>query len=353
MMKIRILIEFLIVVVGTALAIIYSKYYLDPGWIPLGAIFGFSASLTIVYIIRKIVESSISSLIGVNLGVGGGLVVSWFAFSIVPSEKIDTNVLLFSRIFVMLVFGYFGGLIGLKIAELVGSLQLKGTQQPSRPSGKTSSGYSKVLDTSAIIDGRIADVCETGFLEATIIIPTFVLKELQDLADSHDPFLRAKGRRGFDILKRLKECRHIMVKIVSVDFPDNKDVDGKLIRFAKKMKAPIITTDYNLNQMAQLQGVEVLNINELSKALRPIVIPGEELEVFVMKPGKDPKQGVGHLEDGTMVVVEDGKSYIGKRVRMVVTNLLQTSSGRIIFGRVREVVETGSQEDHYGERLEI
>lgn len=197
----------------------------------------------------------------------------------------------------------------------------------------------KILDTSAIIDGRIADVCDTGFLEYTFLVPTFVLKELQHIADSTDPLIRNRGRRGFEILKRLKENKYVRVRIEDVDIPDAKEVDEKLIQLAKKYRCKIITTDYNLNQVAKLQGVEVLNINDLAKALRPVVLPGEHLEVFLVKRGKEPDQGVGYLEDGTMVVVEEGRKYIGKKVRILVTSLLQSPTGRIIFGKIEKVYE--------------
>lgn len=333
----RPLIETVIVLVGSLLGFLYAKYYLSKDWTLLGVVFGFCFSLLLVYIIRKIMESNFARLVGVTIGVGGGLVASWFVLSLVPpTDKIE--LVLFSRVFVSLVFGYFGGLLGLKIADFVGGLQLK---EPDRKSVSRTSSY-KILDTSAIIDGRIADISETGFFDYKFIVPTFVLKELQDIADNQDPLIRARGRRGFDVLKRLKDSKKVEIKIFSVDFPDAKDVDEKLLRLAKKLKAQIITTDYNLNQVASIQGVEVLNINDLAKALRPLVVPGEELEIFIIKPGKDPKQGVGYLDDGTMVVVEDGKSYIGEKVKIFVTNMLQTSTGRIIFGRVRESAKSDS-----------
>ncbi len=348
----KVLIEILIVVLATILGAIYSKYYLTEEWLPIGIVIGFCVGLIVVYIIRKIVESNFSTLIGVTVGASGGIVASWFVFSVIPSENIKPEILLVSRIFVMLVFSYFGGLIGLKIVDFVSGLQIKGDQL--KGGTRINVRSVKILDTSAIIDGRIADICETGFMDCVLAIPTFVLKELQDLADSHDPFLRNKGRRGFDIIKRLKSCPYVSVKLISVDFPDLKEVDAKLIKLAKKMKASIITTDYNLSQVAKLQGVDVLNVNDLSKAVKPIVIPGEELDIFVMKPGKEPKQGVGHLDDGTMVVIEDGRPYIGKKVRIVVTNLLQTSTGRIIFGRVKSVIEEDRKEmEGLGEGVEV
>lgn len=191
----------------------------------------------------------------------------------------------------------------------------------------------KVLDTSAIIDGRIADICETGFLEGTVLVPQFVLKELQYIADTPDPVRRARGRRGLDVLDRLQRGAKVPVRIIEEDFLEIKEVDQKLIELARRKGAKIITTDYNLNKVAKLHGIEVLNVNELVNALRPVVLPGETLKVQVIREGKEPEQGVGYLEDGTMVVIEDGKKSIGQEVEITVTSVLQTPSGRIIFGR--------------------
>jgi uncharacterized protein YacL len=191
----------------------------------------------------------------------------------------------------------------------------------------------KILDTSAIIDGRIADICETGFIEGPLLIPQFVLKELQYIADLPDPIRRARGRRGLDLLSRLQKHSKAPVRIIEEDYPEIKEVDLKLIELARRKGGKIITNDYNLNKIAKLHGIEVLNVNELSQALRPVVLPGESLRIQVLKEGKEPEQGVGYLEDGTMVVVEDGKRLIGQEVEIMVTSVLQTPSGRIIFGR--------------------
>ncbi|RLA99518.1 MAG: PIN domain nuclease [Deltaproteobacteria bacterium] len=194
----------------------------------------------------------------------------------------------------------------------------------------------KVLDTSSIIDGRIADVCETGFLEGPILIPQFVLRELQHIADSTDPLKRNRGRRGLDVLDRLQKQSKARVEIVEEDIPEIKEVDGKLVELAKRRGAKIITNDYNLNKVAGLHGIEVLNINELSTALRPVVLPGESIHVQIIREGKEPEQGVGYLEDGTMVVVEGGKRLIGQELAVLVTSVLQTPAGRMIFGRPKE-----------------
>lgn len=191
----------------------------------------------------------------------------------------------------------------------------------------------KILDTSSIIDGRIVDVVETKFLSGYLLIPQFILKELQSIADTDDPIKRAKGRRGLDILSNLRQSQNIKVKTIEVDY-DIAETDMKLMRLAKDLNAKIITTDFNLNKLATFQGVTVLNINDLSNALKPIYLPGQSITIFVVKEGKEQNQGVGYLDDGTMVVVEDGRHFVGKRVDVVVTSILQTSSGRMIFCRV-------------------
>ena len=197
----------------------------------------------------------------------------------------------------------------------------------------------KLLDTSVIIDGRIADLCETGFIEGTLVVPHFILQELQHISDSSDGLKRARGRRGLDILNVLQKMTNIQVKLVEDDFPHVKEVDTKLIELGKQMNGKVLTNDFNLNKVAGIQGVEVLNINDLCNALKPVVLPGETIRVFVLKEGKESGQGVAYLEDGTMVVVDHAKSSIGKTVDVVVTSVLQTSAGRMIFTRIKEETE--------------
>ncbi|MFC1679049.1 PIN/TRAM domain-containing protein [Elusimicrobiota bacterium] len=193
----------------------------------------------------------------------------------------------------------------------------------------------KVLDTSSIIDGRVVDVCETKFLSGALIVPRFVLNELHHLADSPDNMKRARGRRGLDILARLQENPEVPIKIMDRDVPEIEEVDGKIVRLAKDLGAKVLTTDFNLNKVASLEGVACLNINDLTTALKPVVLPGETMSLFVMKEGKERDQGVGYLDDGTMVVIEEGKRHIGKRVELQVNSILQTSAGRMIFGKFR------------------
>ena len=195
--------------------------------------------------------------------------------------------------------------------------------------------YPKILDTSVIIDGRILDICQTDFLEGELIIPRFVLLELQHIADSSDSLKRNRGRRGLDVLNKITKIKKNRIKITGKDYKENKEVDTKLIRLAKEIKGKIITNDYNLNKLAQLEGISVLNINDLSNALKAVILPGEEILTKIIKPGKEPEQGIAYLDDGTMIVVEDGNNFIGHKVNILVTSILQTPAGRMIFGRTK------------------
>ncbi|MBI5016501.1 MAG: TRAM domain-containing protein [Deltaproteobacteria bacterium] len=199
--------------------------------------------------------------------------------------------------------------------------------------GVVSSASPKILDTSAIIDGRVADMVELGFLGGPLVVPQFVLNELQGIADSSDPLRRGRGRRGLGVLERLQGLEGVETRITDQDFARIKEVDGKIVALAKATGATVITNDFNLSKVAELQGVRVLNVHELAHALRPVVLAGEEVQVTVQKPGKEPGQGVGYLEDGTMVVVEGGASHLGELLRVTVSSVLQTSAGRLIFAR--------------------
>ena len=194
----------------------------------------------------------------------------------------------------------------------------------------------KILDTSAIIDGRIADICETGFLEGPLIVPQFVLKELQHIAGSPDSIKRNRGRRGLDILQRIQKNVDMTVHIVDHDFPKIREVDTKLVALGKALKGKVLTNDFNLNKVAELQGVPVLNVNQLAHAVKPVVLPGEVMNVHIMKEGKEFGQGVAYLEDGTMVVVDNAKRYVSKNIDVIVTSVLQTTAGRMIFTRLKE-----------------
>jgi uncharacterized protein YacL len=214
----------------------------------------------------------------------------------------------------------------------------------------------KVLDTSVIIDGRIADICETGFLEGTLVAPQFVLRELQQVADSSDSLKRNRGRRGLDILQKMQKMAGVTVQIVETDFPEIREVDLKLIELARKLGGKIVTNDFNLNKVAQLRGVPVLNINELANSLKPVVLPGELMKVFVIKEGKEQGQGVGYLDDGTMVVVDQAKKALGRTIEVSVTSVLQTTAGKMIFCRWPEAAafpEEPRRDTRVGDRRDL
>jgi uncharacterized protein YacL len=233
---------------------------------------------------------------------------------------------------VMLLMAYVGLVVGANKGDLLNLSALGGIFGGEKSTKKS---Y-KILDTSVIIDGRIADISETGFIDGVLIIPQFVLRELQLVADSADSLKRNRGRRGLDILQRIQKIATLNVQIVETDYPAVREVDLKLIELAKEMEGKIVTNDFNLNKVAQLQGVEVLNINELANSLKPIVLPGEAMRVFILKEGKEYNQGVAYLDDGTMVVVDNARKLIGKTIDIAVTSVLQTTAGKMIFGKYDE-----------------
>lgn len=237
----------------------------------------------------------------------------------------ETVYFLKSAIFIL--FTFLGIALALKIETDPQLLQARSNDLPSN---------TKILDTSVIIDGRIADLCETGFLEGTFLIPQFVLQELQHIADSSDGMRRIRGRRGLDVLNRLQKMVHFDLRIVDDDFPSIREVDAKIVALAKRLPAKVVTNDLNLNKIAELQGVSVLNINYLSNSLKPVVLPGETMRLLVAKEGKELSQGVAYLNDGTMVVIDDARRSIGKEVDTTITSVLQTASGRMIFARMRD-----------------
>ena len=245
-----------------------------------------------------------------------------------------------------MLLGYLGFSIGVKKREeFWGMLASLPKFSRDKSSKDRATGQIKVLDTSAIIDGRIADLCASGFVEGTLVIPIFILDELQHIADSNDILKRNRGRRGLDILNRIRKEAQVKVQIYEniQDLADLPEVDAKLVQLAKRIGGKIITTDFNLNKVAELQGVKVLNVNELANALRPIVLPGEEMMVHVVRDGKETGQGVGYLDDGTMIVVDGGKKYIGQPVRVAVTSVLQTTAGRMIFAKPKALREETGQ----------
>jgi uncharacterized protein YacL len=279
---------------------------------------------------RATLKSLIGAAIGSILGIGGAGVIGWLiSLQAALAERPRAYIT-----FALLIFmAYVGLMVGaakgqyLDLSALGGILLDRGQKL----------NY-KILDTSVIIDGRIADIAETRFLEGVLVVPQFILRELQQIADSAGASKRNRGRRGLDILHRLQNMHTVNVQISEVDFPDTPDVDHKLIELAKQMNARIVTNDFNLNKVAQLRGVEVLNINELANALKPVVLPGETMRVFILKEGKEPNQGVAYLDDGTMVVVDNARRMLGKTVEASVTSVLQTTAGKMIFGKFVEEV---------------
>jgi uncharacterized protein YacL len=307
----------------------------EADWI-LGVLVGLAFGLLVVALeqrLRRIPGKPIfHALLGLILGLLVGRVVyaavATFLMVFPPFVGILTETLC------VIGGGYLGALVALdkgREFNFAGFIRLL-KEQPR------SESY-KLLDTSVIIDGRIADITETGFLEGTLVIPQFILRELQHIADSSDPLKRNRGRRGLDILQKIQKKVDIRVEISEVDFPEIREVDNKLVAMAKTLNAKIVTNDFNLNKVAELHGVGVLNINELTNALRPVVLPGEDMRVYVLKEGKEYNQGIAYLDDGTMVVVDNGRRHIGQTIDVCVTSVLQTTAGRMIFSRLKEEAE--------------
>lgn len=287
-------------------------------------------------------EMSVYSQVDIILGSVG--LISGFLIAFLISgllEKISIVGPVLSMV-AYIIFGLIGVRIGIRSkAEIINILKLrtnvaKNDKDHEKTNKKNKKGIPpKVLDTSVIIDGRIADICKTGFIEGKLVVPQFVLDELRHIADSADDMKRVRGRRGLDILNMIQEEGNIDVEVTSQDFDNIAEVDIKLLKLASVLNGKVVTNDYNLNKVAQVQGVEVLNINELSNAVKPIAIPGEEMVVTIVKEGKENQQGVAYLDDGTMIVVENGKNFIGETRNVVVTSILQTPAGRMIFAKVR------------------
>jgi uncharacterized protein YacL len=295
-----------------------------------GAAGGFLVAILSILIEESIKRLSLRSLCGAALGLIAGFIVAKFLVDAFLVDMIGgTQISLAVYVITYAIPGYIGVTIGLKKGEEFSFTALKGS--PKSPSDTENP---KILDTSVIIDGRVADICETGFIEGTFVIPQFILHELQHVADSPDPIKRTRGKRGLEILHRIQKQVEVDVKIVEQDFPRIKEVDAKLVELGKKRGANIITNDSNLNKVAELQGVDVLNINQLTNALKPIVLPGEDIGVKVIREGKESGQGVAYLDDGTMVVIENGVKYLGKNIDVTVTQILQTTAGRMIFAKV-------------------
>lgn len=287
----------------------------------------------------RIIKAPVTDVVFGTIGLVFGLVIS-FLIQLPLSGLNIAGISTVLPIFIYIFLGYFSFQIGFKKRdELIGLFHMPVRSREKKRDAKpgmiqqTEFVPYKIFDTSVIIDGRIADICQTGFLEGTMVIPHFVLEELQHIADSSDVLKRNRGRRGLDILNKIQKDHSIHVDLYEGDYDDITEVDSKLVRLAKEMGGIVVTNDFNLNKVCEFQGVRVLNINDLANAVKPVVLPGEELQVQVIKDGKEQNQGVGYLDDGTMIVVEEGHRYIGKTIDVIITSVLQTSAGRMIFAK--------------------
>jgi len=320
-------------------AVVYAALQIQPfvGQATLNGGIGLAVALVIVFAESRMRDAEVTRLLGGLLGFGVMLLVATtLSGALYWANTGDTKVR-FLHSLIIIVLPYLGLVFGARRGEWLEPARLASLFRDARPQKRY-----KVIDTSAIIDGRIAEVVESGFLEGTLVVPQFVLKELQFVADSSDPLKRNRGRRGLDILHRVQKMSGVEVVISDVDFPQIKEVDMKLIELARTLVGKIVTQDLNLNKVAQVRGVEVLNLNELTQALKPVVLPGEMMSVFIMKEGKEFNQGVAYLDDGTMVVVDNARSRIGRSLDVVVTSVLQTTAGRMIFGRHMDGADAGS-----------
>ncbi len=292
---------------------------------------GVGLGVLIVFVETRLRSTEVTDLLGALIGGAIGLGLSkTIGAALFWADTSDQRVV-FLHSFILLVFPYLGIVMGARKGEWLQPHRLVSLFRDAGPQKRY-----RILDTSVIIDGRIADVCETGFLDGTLVIPQFVLKELQLVADSADSMKRNRGRRGLDILQKIQKMAGVDVTISDIDFPEVREVDLKLIELGRTLQGKIVTNDFNLNKVAQLRGVEVLNINELANALKPVVLPGEFMKVFILKEGKEYNQGVAYLDDGTMVVVDNARRMISKNIDIVVTSVLQTTAGKMIFGRYIE-----------------
>ena len=316
------------------LVTITTCYFMQPFGVQRGfaALMGLGVGVAILLFEKRISKTSLRRLIGAAIGSVMGIFGAYLISLVLNLSNLPKTNVSFLQIFILLLMSYVGLVTGAAKGDLLNLAALGGIFGAEKQ-GKQ---VQKILDTSVIIDGRISDICATGFMDGILVIPQFVLRELQQVADSADSLKRNRGRRGLDILQKIQKMATLNVQIVDDDFPHIREVDLKLIELAKAYEAKIVTNDFNLNKVAQLQGVEVLNINELANALKPIVLPGEIMRVFILKEGKEYNQGVAYLDDGTMVVVDNARKMISKTIDIAVTSVLQTTAGKMIFGKYDE-----------------
>ena len=314
-----------------ALSVLMGIVIRPPSLSPLdvsGPVAGLAAAAAILATERLLRRSALHRLLGGAVGLLIGTGMAALVLRVAPMAALPDAPAAALRGFVLLLCAYCGIALGSARSERLTPRHLR-----SAWSDSTGRGDLTILDTSVIIDGRIADISESGFLDAALVVPQFILRELQHIADSQDPLRRNRGRKGLEILQRMKKLPGSRVTISESDFPDIREVDLKLIELARHLGARILTNDFNLNKVAELRGVRVLNINVLANALKPVVLPGETMPVFILKEGKEPNQGVGYLDDGTMVVVDAAKRFLGRTITITVTSVLQTTAGKMLFGR--------------------
>lgn len=345
-MNIQIIIRGIFIFGCVVMGALWSVYIMplpeDPGvfhiikWVFPGMIVGGALGALVVYglqfVTQELFERLMPAFVATTLGMIVGFGISSYLLIWVPNPEPNFQIYLTTTF--VLIFGFMGVFLGITRASnwdaLIEAMRRDKTAEMPNP---------KIIDTSVLIDGRLADICQTGFIEGTLIIPRFVLKELQNIADSPDVLRRARGRRGLDIVKAVQDADTKANVVVIEDDPEEvREVDSKLVRVARQYNAKIITNDLNLNKVAQIDGVEVLNVNDLANALKPALLPDEHIEVKIVKEGKEAQQGVGYLDDGTMIVVDGGRDYIGKNVAVIVTSVLQTTAGRMIFTRLQNVL---------------
>jgi uncharacterized protein YacL len=317
-----------------AIACVASGYHFHPFGLSrlAAAIVGLLFSVSVFLFEIRLQRASLRRLIGAAVGSILGIVGAYLMGLVMSRTTIPEDTRSFLDIGVLLVMTYIGLVLGARKGDMLNLQALGGLFGNEKGNRR----QPKILDTSVIIDGRVADICEAYFLEGVLVVPQFVLRELQLVADSPDSLKRQRGRRGLEVLQKMQKMPHLEVEVADDDFPQIPEVDMKLIELAKRYDAKIVTNDYNLNKVATLQGLDVLNVNQLANALKPVVLPGEAMRVFVLREGKEYNQGVAYLDDGTMVVIDGGRRAINKTVDIIVTSVHQTTAGKMIFGRYDE-----------------
>ncbi len=317
-----------------ATACVAAGYHFHPFGLnrPVAAVVGLLFSVSVFLFEIRLQRASLRRLIGAAVGSILGIVGAYLMGLVMSGTTIPEDTRSFLDIGVLLVMTYIGLVLGARKGDMLNLAALGGLFGNEKGNRR----QPKILDTSVIIDGRVADICEAYFLEGVLVVPQFVLRELQLVADSPDSLKRQRGRRGLEVLQKMQKMPHLEVEVAEDDFPQIAEVDMKLIELAKRYDAKIVTNDYNLNKVATLQGLDVLNVNQLANALKPVVLPGEAMRVFVLREGKEYNQGVAYLDDGTMVVIDGGRRAINKTVDIIVTSVHQTTAGKMIFGRYDE-----------------